>query len=66
MEDAAHANLMRTIDGIKKLKRDYCLLLADGRHRRQSVKILQNEDEMEWILEQLHMRCTFCVDDMAI
>lgn len=65
-EDAIYATTLYTVDSIKALNDSYQVLMLKGRHRHRFVKIIQNDDGLEYASIPLHMRYVFCVDDRAI
>lgn len=48
-ERATCATAMQTVGDTKMLKDGYCIVILDCRHRHFSVRMLPNEDYVEWV-----------------
>lgn len=58
--------MVHTVDGIKLLRDGYCMLMKDDSHWRRSVRMLQNEEGVEWVLTSGCMSIAFRVDSKTV
>lgn len=52
---ATYATAMHIVDGTKVLQDGYRMVMLDCRHWRHFVKMLRNEDGIEWVLALIRM-----------
>lgn len=58
----SYTTAVHTVDGKKVLKDGHCMIMLGGCHRHRSIKMVQKEDMVAWVLAPLRTRYAFRVD----
>lgn len=66
MADARYATEVHHVDDKKVFEDDCRIIMLYGRHRKFSIVLIRDEDQLEWAAEPLSMRYTFRIDGNSI
>lgn len=65
-KDGTYAAAVHNIDGMKFMKDSYCMDMPDERHQRGCVKMIRDEEGVEWVPDQQRIHYTFQVDGESV